>query len=97
MGYNNLINTRQLVKLASKMMAEKQFLPNCTIRLGVSRKIGSNNRFKVIFYVRRTLNSTPIMYGETRYLYRSVAGAMKAIREAVKSVDESLEAIIEKR
>ena len=95
MANNNLINTRQLVKLASKMVAEKQFLPNCIIRLGVSRKIGSSDRFKTVFYVRRTPDSTPAVYGETRYLYRSVTGAMKAIREAVKSVDMSLNTIIE--
>lgn len=94
---NNLINTYQLVKIASKMMAEKQFLPNCVIRLGVSRKIGSSDRFKTVFYVRRTPESTPTVYGETRYLYHSVAGAMKAICKAVKSVDPSLNAFIEKR
>lgn len=93
----NLINTRQLVELASKMMAENQFLPSCIIRLGVSRKIGSSDRFKTVFYVRKNPESTPSVYGETRYLYRSVAGAMKAIREAVKSVDMSLNTIIENR
>lgn len=97
MANNNLINTRQLVELASKMMAEKQFLPNSIIRLGVSRKIGSSDRFKTVFYVKKTPESTPAMYGETRYLYRSAAGAMKAILEAVNSVDPSLNAIIEKR
>lgn len=97
MANNNLINTRQLVELASKMISEKYFVPNCILRLGVSRKIGTNNRFKTTFYVRRTQNDTPAFYGETRYLYRSVAGAMKAIREAVELVNPSLNAIIEKR
>lgn len=98
MSNHNLINTRQLVELASKLISDGQFVPGCILRLGVSPKIGTSDRFKATFYARRNRpGDVPAYYGETRYLYRSVNGALKAIRNAVRSLDPSLEHIIEKR